>query len=224
MTIVRVTAGRRGHALFASCPGIPGRVISVVFASKYPQKSRSFRGGSRFLATPSSSVTRVFPVPALGCSGSAHALRFQLPFRQNRFATDSALEGIGFEPSVPPSSIGHPDVLHRFPNGSRGNWHTAGNQLSVGCTSYADQDQPDSLQARCERVFGRSGVPCSTARVCRTSRRIFLQKWGAAHRHTWHTDFADRSRNLSRALLEAQISNRFNRLGLYLRSDAGPVT
>ena len=146
VTIARVTAGRRGHALFASCPGIPGRVISVVFASKYPQKSRSFRGGSRFLATPSSSVTRVFPVPALGCSGSAHALRFQLPFRQNRFATDSALEGIGFEPSVPPSSIGHPDVLHRFPNGSRGNWHTAGNQLSVGCTSYADQDQPDSLQ------------------------------------------------------------------------------
>ena len=44
----------------------------------------------------------------------------------------------------------------------------------------------------------RSGFPCSTARVCRTSLRIFLQQTGAAHRHTWHTDFADRSRNLWR--------------------------
>ena len=36
--------------------------------------------------------------------------------------SDSPAEGTGFEPSVPPSSIGHSDVSHRFPNGSGGDW------------------------------------------------------------------------------------------------------
>ena len=41
---------------------------------------------------------------------------------RNRWFADSPLEGTGFEPSVPPSSIGHSDVSHRFPNGSGGDW------------------------------------------------------------------------------------------------------
>src|SRR3989442_1622802 len=41
------------------------------------------------------------------------------------------LEESGFEPSVPPSSIGHSDLPHWFPNGLGGDWHTAGNQLSA---------------------------------------------------------------------------------------------
>ena len=39
-----------------------------------------------------------------------------------RFATDSPLEGTGFEPSVPPPNIRHSDVPHRFSNGSDSDW------------------------------------------------------------------------------------------------------
>ena len=41
LTTTQVTAGQRGHALFASCLGIPSRVVCVDFASKYSQKSCS---------------------------------------------------------------------------------------------------------------------------------------------------------------------------------------
>src|ERR1700756_3284456 len=68
-----------------------------------------------------------------------------------RFATDSALEGTGFEPSVPPSSFGRSGVPHRCPNGSGGEGQLATQQETspaFRCMSYADQDQADGLQAR----------------------------------------------------------------------------
>ena len=75
-----------------------------------------------------------------------------------RFATDSPLEGTGFEPSVPPPNIRHSDVPHRFSNGSDSDWppgRESGAQCA-GCTSCADQDNGaiclESCWGKCIRI------------------------------------------------------------------------
>jgi class 3 adenylate cyclase len=58
--------------------------------------------------------------------------------RKGLVRPDSVQEETGFEPSVPPSSIGRSDVPHRCPNGSGGEWQLATQQETSSafrCTS-----------------------------------------------------------------------------------------
>src|SRR6516164_11231328 len=68
------------------------------------------------------------------------------PAAQDGSSPDSPLEGRGFEPSVPPQV----SAIRTSRIGFRTVRVAIGTQQQTsslpGCTSYADQDQPDSLQ------------------------------------------------------------------------------